>query len=66
MSSLTELTTQLTQALELSPGQIEAAAAALASPEVADATKADFLWAVSAKGETAGEVAGFARGFLNI
>ena len=63
MSSLTELTTQLTQALELRPEQIEAAAAALASPEVADAAKADFLTALSAKGETAGEVAGFARAF---
>jgi anthranilate phosphoribosyltransferase len=63
MSSLTELTTQLTQATELRPEQIEAAAAALASPEVADAAKADFLSALSAKGETAGEVAGFARAF---
>jgi anthranilate phosphoribosyltransferase len=63
MSSLTELTTQLTQATELRPEQIEAAAAALASPEVADAAKADFLTALSAKGETAGEVAGFARAF---
>jgi anthranilate phosphoribosyltransferase len=63
MPSLTELTAQLTLAIELRTEQIEAAAAALAAPEVPDGTKVDFLTALSAKGETAGEVAAFARAF---
>lgn len=61
--NLTELTAQLARAENLSPAQVEAAAVALAAPEVAEATKADFLTALSAKGETAGELAGFARAF---
>jgi anthranilate phosphoribosyltransferase len=61
--SLTELTAQMAQAIELKPEQAEAAALALAAPEVADAAKATFLSALAAKGETAQEVAAFARVF---
>lgn len=63
MSRLKEITAQLAQAIELRPEQIEAAAAALSSSEVPDGDKADFLTALSAKGETAGEVAAFAQAF---
>lgn len=63
MPSLSELTAQLAQGVELRPDQVEAAATALASAEVPDAEKAEFLTALSAKGETAGEMAAFARAF---
>jgi len=63
MPSLSELTVQLANAVELRPDQVEAAAAALASADVSDAEKAEFLTALSAKGETAGEMAAFARAF---
>lgn len=60
---LQELTTQLARAENLTPIQVEEAAAALADAEVAEDVKAAFLTALSAKGETAGELAGFARAF---
>jgi anthranilate phosphoribosyltransferase len=60
---LAELTAQLAARRDLSPGQVEAAAAALAAPEEADAAKADFLTAFAAKGETAAEVAALAAAF---
>lgn len=63
MASLTELTGTLRARADLTSAQVEAAAAALASPDVADADKAAFLTALGDKGETAGEVAAFAQAF---
>jgi anthranilate phosphoribosyltransferase len=63
MSTLADFTAQLRAAQSLSPAQVESAAAALAAPEENDETKAAFLTALSAKGETAAEVAAFAQAF---
>lgn len=63
MSDLAPLIAGLRAAQELTPAEIAQAAAALESPEVADAAKADFLSALADKGETAVEIAGFAREF---
>ncbi len=63
--SLTELTAQLNEAVDLQPEQVAAAAVALAAPEVAEGEKAAFLTALSDKGETAAEVAALARAFLS-
>ncbi len=49
---------------ELSPAQIDSAVAALADPAEPDPGKATFLRALRAKGETPGEIAGFARALL--
>lgn len=62
-SRLSEFATQLAQSVDLTPEQVELAAAELATPEVADEAKADFLTALAAKGETAAEVAAFANAF---
>ena len=61
--SLNELTAQLKAARDLAADQVEFAAGALAAPDVPEAEKATFLSALSAKGETAGEVAAFAQAF---
>ncbi len=61
--SLPELTAQLARAEHLAPAQVEAAAVALAAPELPEDDKAAFLTALSAKGETAQELAGFAQAF---
>jgi anthranilate phosphoribosyltransferase len=61
--SLTELTDQLNASLDLQPEQVELAAGALAAPEVSESDKVIFLTAFSTKGETAAEVAAFARAF---
>jgi anthranilate phosphoribosyltransferase len=63
MSPLVDLTADLSRNRELTPGAIAAAAEALADVGVSGDDKAGFLLALSAKGETAGEVAGFAREF---
>jgi len=63
MSQLTDLTAALSGRGELGPEAIAAAAEALADEGVPGAEKADFLVALGAKGETAGEVAGFAHAF---
>jgi anthranilate phosphoribosyltransferase len=63
MSLLAEFTLSLLQRRELAAAEITAAAEALASVEVADSEKAAFLLALGDKGETAGEVAAFAREF---
>lgn len=52
------------QNTELAPAQIEQAVAALTDPAEPDSAKAAFLRALRAKGETAGEIAGFARALL--
>lgn len=62
-SLLVPLTDQLRARQELSAGNVAQAAEALAAPEVPEMEKADFLGALAAKGETAGEVAAFARAF---
>jgi anthranilate phosphoribosyltransferase len=63
MSTLAELTAHLAAGRALDAAQVETAAAALASPEVADEPKADFLMALATKGETPAEVAAFATAF---
>lgn len=63
MTDLAALTQQLQDRHDLAPAQLEGAAAALAATDVTDETKAAFLTALSAKGETAAELAGFARAF---
>jgi anthranilate phosphoribosyltransferase len=63
MSQLDDLTVRLRAGEELSSADITFAAAALAAAEIAEQPKAEFLTALSDKGETAGEVAGFAREF---
>lgn len=58
---LTELTIRLQESCELNPAEINAAVGALLDPSAADDAKADFLTALAQKGETAAEIAGFAR-----
>lgn len=62
-AELTSLVAHAAAGGELSPAQVERAAAALASTDVTDQVKAEFLTALAAKGETAAEVAAFARAF---
>lgn len=63
MPVLNDLTAKLRSLQELSPAEVEAAAGALAGPETGDDAKAAFLIALSDKGETAAEIAAFARAF---
>jgi anthranilate phosphoribosyltransferase len=63
MSTLATLTLQLAAGRDLSAGDVEAAAGALAATEATDDAKAAFLEALGAKGETAAEVAAFATAF---
>jgi len=63
MSELAELTRRLTASQELTTCEVATAAAALASAEVPDEGKAAFLIALGDKGETANELAAFAREF---
>ncbi len=63
MPSLPDLTAQLAAQRDLTVDQVEIAAAELAAIEVPDDTKGAFLTALAAKGETAAEVAAFARAF---
>lgn len=63
MTDLAALTLQLHARQDLLPAEIEGAATALAASDLADETKAAFLTALSAKGESVAEVAGFARAF---
>lgn len=63
MAVLGELTRQLDAQHPLQPAEIHLAARELASPEVADELKTNFLVALAAKGETASEIAAFAREF---
>lgn len=60
---LAELTQRLQHRMDLTAPDVEAAAAALASPDVSDEAKGDFLTALAQKGETAAEVAAFAQAF---
>ena len=63
MTDLAALTLQLQDRQDLALDQLDGVAAALAANEVSDDCKATFLTALSAKGETADEIAGFARAF---
>lgn len=63
MSVLAALTPRLLVRQNLAPDDVAAASAALASPEVPDEPKIAFLTALGEKGETAEEVAAFARSF---
>jgi len=63
MVSLAELTHGLRQRFDLDVAAVEAAAEALAQEAVSDTEKADFLRALSDKGETAAELAAFATAF---
>lgn len=63
MSDLLEFTRRLQAREELSAETVENAAALLASPDQADEAKAAFLIAFADKGETAAEIAAFARAF---
>ena len=66
MADLPELTVQLNNRQDLGADDVSAAAAALASPAVADAAKAAFLTALADKGETPAELAGFAGAFRSL
>lgn len=63
MPDLIELTAKAQAAQELSASEVEIAAATLASPDTVEADKIAFLTALGDKGETAGEIAAFARAF---
>ncbi len=63
MPDLIELIPKLRASLELTAPEVEAAASSLASPEVRDEEKVAFLTALGDKGETAAEIAAFARSF---
>lgn len=63
MSTLAALTSHLSAGGDLTPAQVEAAAAALAGTAEPDEAKGDFLTALAKKGETPGEVAAFAVAF---
>jgi anthranilate phosphoribosyltransferase len=58
---LESLTQQLAAAQPLADGQIRQAVEWLVEEKVSTAVKADFLTALAKKGETPGEIAGFAR-----
>ena len=59
-----DLTDHLKKGLELTPDQVVDAAAALLDESVPAGEKADFLCALSDKGESPAEIAGFATAFL--
>lgn len=63
MSPLADLTAQLAVGRDLTPAEVECAAAALAATDETDEAKAALLTALAAKGETAAEVAAFATAF---
>ncbi|MFT3870152.1 MAG: anthranilate phosphoribosyltransferase [Nibricoccus sp.] len=63
MSALVDLTLRLKSRHELSPAEIAVATRELASADVADQKKIDFLAALEGKGSTAAEVTGFAKEF---
>jgi anthranilate phosphoribosyltransferase len=63
MSTLAELTAHVAAGRDLTFGQVESAASALAAPTESDEVKGQFLSALAEKGETAEEVAAFATAF---
>jgi len=63
---LEQLTGKLHARRDLDAAEARAAALALASPELAEATKIEFLAALAAKGETADEIAAFAQAYRGV
>jgi anthranilate phosphoribosyltransferase len=63
MKSLIASTRGLESGRDLTPEEVRASAAALSAAEVPDDAKSAFLSALSRKGETAAEVAGFAEAY---
>ncbi len=63
MVQLEALSSRLREGVELAPPEVALAATALTSPEISDEAKAEFLSALSDKGESAAEIAAFAREF---
>ena len=61
MNSLPDLTTRVAKGCALTAAEVGTAVAALLEPAVADDAKAAFLTALAGKGETAEEIAAFAR-----
>ena len=61
MNILPDLTTRMAKGCALTPADVSTAVAALLTLEIADDTKAAFLTALADKGETAAEIAAFAR-----
>lgn len=61
MNNLPDLTARLANGGALTPAEVGSAVAALLRPEIADEAKAAFLTAFAGKGETAEEIAAFAR-----
>ncbi len=61
---LPDLTARLRTGLDLTGEMVDAAVAALVSTDATDASKADFLQTLRAKGETAAEIAAFAQALL--
>ena len=66
MSLLADFTTSLSAARDLTPAEVEAAARALTGTETDDNDKVAFLTALADKGESAAEVAAFARAFRGL
>jgi anthranilate phosphoribosyltransferase len=66
MADLQSLTASLDSGKDLAPGEIRGAALALAAETPSDDVKAGFLSALSSKGETSAELAGFARAFRDL
>jgi len=63
MSMLAALTAQISAGRDLVPAEVEGAAAALAGTLETDEAKGEFLSALGRKGETADEIAAFAKAF---
>lgn len=63
---LEQLTRKLHERCDLSATEAHDAALALASPDLPEATKIDFLAALAAKGETADEIAAFAQTYRSV
>jgi anthranilate phosphoribosyltransferase len=61
---MNELTGELRAGHDLDAAQIDHAVAALTSPDIPDAAKAEFLEALHTKGETAREIAGFVQALV--
>jgi anthranilate phosphoribosyltransferase len=63
---LEQLTQKLHERRDLNAAEAREAALALASPDIGETTKIDFLAALAAKGETAEEIASFAQTYRGV
>jgi anthranilate phosphoribosyltransferase len=66
MAALNDLTTKLVSRNHLSVDEVQVAVTLLSSMAESDANKAAFLTALATKGETVGELAGFAAAFRSL